>query len=97
MPGPYDPIEPTISEVEHMHDRNGAAWRAMIKVVANSEINFISENEADRTIKLALNTGRVYEISRVPTNVNIRSLAVALEYLFVKLEAFPMAMEVKEL
>ena len=91
------PHEPTIEQVERMHDANAAAWRNMIKVVANSEIDFISENEADRTIKLTLNTGRVYELSKIPTNVNVRSLGIALEYLFVKLESFPMAMEVKEL
>lgn len=93
-----DPASLTeITEVEHMHNRNAAAWRAMIKVVANSEIDFITEDEAERTIKLTLNTGRVFELSNIPAKVNIHSLAIALEYMFVKLEAFPMAMEVKEL
>lgn len=86
-----------ISEVERMHNANAAAWRAMIKVVANSEIDFISENETDRTIKLALNTGRVFEISKIPTNVKLQSVAIMFEYMFSKFEFFPMAVEVKEL
>jgi hypothetical protein len=91
------PDEPDITEVERMHDTNAAAWRAMIKVIANSEIDFVAHSEGERTVTLKLNTGKVYRISNIPTNIKVQSLLVALQYLFVKLEAFPMAMEVKEL
>lgn len=89
--------EPNITEVEHMHDTNAAAWRAMIKAVANAELQTVAVDKGYRKIQLGLNNGRTFEISRIPTNVNIDSLAIALKYMFNKLEAFPMAMEVKEL
>lgn len=96
MTTPYDPPEPDISEVELMHDTNAAAWRRMIKEIANAEIAIIGENDEKREIKIGLNTGRVFTITNIPSKVNIHSLGIAFEYLFVKLEAFPMTMEVKE-
>lgn len=91
------PDEPDITEVEHMHNRNGAAWRRLIKECANAEIDFVAHSEGERTVTLKLNNGKVFRISKIPTNIKVQSLLAALEYLFVKLEAFPMAMEVEEL
>ncbi len=89
--------EPTLEQVEQMHEHNIAAWRAMIKIVANSEIDFIAENERDRAIAIALANGLAFQINNIPHGVKVKSLATAFEYLFAKLEAFPMAMEVEEL
>lgn len=98
MTTPYDPPEPDISEVELMHDTNAAAWRRMIKEIANAEIEFIMENEAERSVTIVLNNGRKFTVSKIPYAKvkKVHSLGMAFEYLFSKLEAFPMAMEVKE-
>lgn len=86
-----------LTDVELMHETNAAAWRRFIKEVANAEVKEILANPDSRSIEVSLNNGKGFNIEQIPWSINVTSLAVALRYLFIKLESFPMAMEVKEL